>query len=89
MFVSSVGMDMTSCVVDVIPQAVCGEVDKSERVKEKVQEDVNKLKQQITLRKRKTADEERSKSRNSKLYALLYSTLRFILLTWWHVMESL
>ncbi|XP_062375129.1 BRISC complex subunit Abraxas 2 [Sardina pilchardus] len=40
-------------------QAVCGEVDKSERVKEKLQEEVNQLKQQITLRKRKTAEEER------------------------------
>uniref|UniRef100_UPI003AAF6947 BRISC complex subunit Abraxas 2 isoform X1 n=1 Tax=Centroberyx gerrardi TaxID=166262 RepID=UPI003AAF6947 len=40
-------------------QAVCGEVEQSERVKEKIQEDVNKLKQQIALRKRKTADEER------------------------------
>lgn len=41
-------------------QAVCGEVEQSERVKEKIQEDVNKLKQQIALRKRKTAEEERS-----------------------------
>ncbi|XP_005474314.1 BRISC complex subunit Abraxas 2 isoform X1 [Oreochromis niloticus] len=40
-------------------QAVCGEVEQSERVKEKIQEDVNKLKQQIALRKRKTAEEER------------------------------
>ncbi|XP_064172929.1 BRISC complex subunit abraxas 2-like isoform X2 [Anguilla rostrata] len=40
-------------------QAVCGEVEQSERVKEKVQEEVNKLKQQIALRKRKTAEEER------------------------------
>lgn len=42
-------------------QAVCGEVEQSERVKEKIQEDVNKLKQQIALRKSKTAEEERSK----------------------------
>uniref|UniRef100_A0A3Q3GFR4 Abraxas 2, BRISC complex subunit n=1 Tax=Labrus bergylta TaxID=56723 RepID=A0A3Q3GFR4_9LABR len=41
-------------------QAVCGEVEQSERVREKIQEDVNKLKQQIALRKRKTAEEERS-----------------------------
>lgn len=41
-------------------KAVCGEVEQSERVKEKIQEDVNKLKQQIALRKRKTAEEERS-----------------------------
>ncbi|XP_061084434.1 BRISC complex subunit Abraxas 2 isoform X2 [Conger conger] len=40
-------------------QAVCGEVEQSERVKEKVQEEVNKLKQEIALRKRKTAEEER------------------------------
>ncbi|XP_068423853.1 BRISC complex subunit Abraxas 2 isoform X1 [Clinocottus analis] len=40
-------------------QAVCGEVEQSERVKENIQEDVNKLKQQIALRKRKTAEEER------------------------------
>ncbi|XP_037128437.1 BRISC complex subunit Abraxas 2 isoform X5 [Syngnathus acus] len=40
-------------------QAVCGEVDQSERVKEKLQDDVNKLKEQIALRKRKTAEEER------------------------------
>lgn len=39
---------------------MCGEVEQSERVKEKFQEDVNKLKQQIALRKRKTAEEERS-----------------------------
>lgn len=41
-------------------QAVCVEVEKSERVKEKFQEDVNKVKQQITLRKHKTAEEEKS-----------------------------
>lgn len=40
-------------------QAVCAEVEHSERAKEKLQEDVNKLKQQIALRKRKTAEEER------------------------------
>uniref|UniRef100_A0A674DTH5 Abraxas 2, BRISC complex subunit n=1 Tax=Salmo trutta TaxID=8032 RepID=A0A674DTH5_SALTR len=40
-------------------ESVCGEVEQSERVKEKVQEEVNKLKQQIVLRKRKTTDEER------------------------------
>ncbi|XP_028324936.1 BRISC complex subunit Abraxas 2 isoform X2 [Gouania willdenowi] len=40
-------------------QAVCGEVEQSERVREKIQEDVKKLKQQIALRKRKTAEEER------------------------------
>ncbi|KAM9726750.1 BRISC complex subunit Abraxas 2 isoform 2-T2 [Menidia menidia] len=40
-------------------QAVCGEVEQSERIKEKIQEDVNKLKQQIALRKHKTAEEER------------------------------
>lgn len=39
---------------------MCGEVEQSERAKEKIQEDVNKLKQQIALRKRKTAEEERS-----------------------------
>ncbi|XP_028823402.1 BRISC complex subunit Abraxas 2 isoform X2 [Denticeps clupeoides] len=41
-------------------QAVCGEVDQSERVKEKIQEEVNKLKQQIELRKHKTVEEETS-----------------------------
>ncbi|XP_077468631.1 BRISC complex subunit Abraxas 2 [Stigmatopora argus] len=40
-------------------QAVCGEVEQSERVKEKIQEDVNKLKEQIALRKHKTAEEEK------------------------------
>lgn len=41
-------------------QAVCAEVEESERIKEKIQQDVNKLKQQIALRKRMTAEEERS-----------------------------
>ncbi|XP_072546583.1 BRISC complex subunit Abraxas 2 isoform X2 [Salminus brasiliensis] len=40
-------------------QAVCAEVDQSERVKEKIQEEVKKLKEEITLRKRATAAEER------------------------------
>ncbi|XP_072771119.1 uncharacterized protein [Nerophis lumbriciformis] len=40
-------------------QAVCGEVEQSERVREKIQDDVNKLKQQIDLRERKAAEEER------------------------------
>ncbi|CAL8362422.1 unnamed protein product [Boreogadus saida] len=40
-------------------QAVCGEVEQSERIKEKIQEDVNEIKQQIDLRKRKTAEEEK------------------------------
>ncbi|XP_077351414.1 BRISC complex subunit Abraxas 2 [Festucalex cinctus] len=40
-------------------QAVCGEVEQSERVKEKIQDDVKKLKEQIALRKRKMAEEER------------------------------
>lgn len=39
---------------------MCGEVEQSERAKERIQEDVNKLKQQIALRKRKAAEEERS-----------------------------
>lgn len=42
------------------PQAVCGEVEQSERVREKLQDEVNKLKQQIALRKRIAAEEERS-----------------------------
>lgn len=41
-------------------QAVCGEVDQSERVREKIQEEVNKLKDEIALRKRNAAEEERS-----------------------------
>lgn len=41
---------------------MCGEVEQSERIKEKIQEDVNKLKQQFALRKHKTAEEERSMS---------------------------
>ncbi|XP_023825952.1 BRISC complex subunit abraxas 2 isoform X2 [Salvelinus sp. IW2-2015] len=40
-------------------QAVCGEVEQSERVKEKFQEEVNKLKLQIALRKQKSAEAER------------------------------
>ncbi|KAM4599394.1 BRISC complex subunit Abraxas 2 isoform 1-T1 [Fundulus diaphanus] len=40
-------------------QAVCGEVEQSERVREKLQDEVNKLKQQIALRKRVAAEEER------------------------------
>uniref|UniRef100_A0AAR2K2H3 MPN domain-containing protein n=1 Tax=Pygocentrus nattereri TaxID=42514 RepID=A0AAR2K2H3_PYGNA len=40
-------------------QAVCVEVDQSERVKEKIQEEVKKLKEEIALRKRSTAAEER------------------------------
>ncbi|XP_049319407.1 BRISC complex subunit Abraxas 2 isoform X2 [Astyanax mexicanus] len=40
-------------------QAVCAEVDQSERVKEKIQEEVKKLKEEISLRKRITAAEER------------------------------
>ncbi|XP_011482682.1 BRISC complex subunit Abraxas 2 isoform X2 [Oryzias latipes] len=40
-------------------QAVCGDVEQSERVKEKLQEDVNKVKQQIALRKRKTEEDRR------------------------------
>ncbi|TRY55376.1 hypothetical protein DNTS_034400 [Danionella cerebrum] len=39
-------------------QAVCCEVDQSERVREKIQEEVNKLKEEIALRKR-TAEEEK------------------------------
>ncbi|CAL8255096.1 unnamed protein product [Lota lota] len=40
-------------------QAVCGEVEHSERIKEKIQEDVNEIKQQIALRKQKTAEEQK------------------------------
>nr|XP_055028625.1 BRISC complex subunit Abraxas 2 isoform X2 [Misgurnus anguillicaudatus] len=40
-------------------QAVCSEVDQSERVREKIQEEVNKLKEEIALRKRNAAEEER------------------------------
>lgn len=47
-------------VSDLFFQAVCGEVEQSERMKERIQEDVNNLKQQIALRKQKTAEEERS-----------------------------
>ncbi|KAJ8264460.1 hypothetical protein GJAV_G00149420 [Gymnothorax javanicus] len=42
-------------------QAVCAEVEQSERVKEKVQEEVNRLKQQISLRKHKSAEEDRDR----------------------------
>lgn len=44
----------------VVFQAVCCEVDQSERVREKIQEEVNKLKEEIALRKRNAAEEERS-----------------------------
>ncbi|XP_037535755.1 BRISC complex subunit Abraxas 2 [Nematolebias whitei] len=47
-------------------QAVCGEVEQSERIKEKIQEDVNKLKQQMALRKRMAAEEERRRHENSQ-----------------------
>ncbi|XP_052009883.1 BRISC complex subunit Abraxas 2 isoform X1 [Xyrauchen texanus] len=40
-------------------QAVCSEVDQSEQVREKIQGEVNKLKEEITLRKHNTAEEER------------------------------
>ncbi|XP_051578250.1 BRISC complex subunit Abraxas 2-like isoform X2 [Myxocyprinus asiaticus] len=40
-------------------QAVCWEVDQSEQVREKIQEEVNKLKEEIALRKHNTAEEER------------------------------
>ncbi|KPP70107.1 BRISC complex subunit Abro1-like [Scleropages formosus] len=40
-------------------QAVCIEVEKSERIKEKIQEEVTHLKQEIALRKRKSAEEKR------------------------------
>ncbi|XP_018616349.1 BRISC complex subunit Abraxas 2-like [Scleropages formosus] len=40
-------------------QAVCGEVEQSERIKEKIQEDVNNLKKQIILRKHKAAEAEK------------------------------
>uniref|UniRef100_A0A672GN41 MPN domain-containing protein n=1 Tax=Salarias fasciatus TaxID=181472 RepID=A0A672GN41_SALFA len=53
-------------------QAVCGEVEQSERVKEKIQEDVNKIKQQIALRKRKTAEEERSIHHQNVIHFLTY-----------------
>ena len=51
---------VTRPVLPVVPQAVCGEVEQSERVKEKIQDDVNEIKQQIALRKRKKAEEEKS-----------------------------
>ncbi|XP_015240699.1 BRISC complex subunit Abraxas 2 isoform X2 [Cyprinodon tularosa] len=47
-------------------QAVCGEVEQSERVREKLQDEVNKLKQQIALRKRMTAEEERRLREDSR-----------------------
>ncbi|XP_036388393.1 BRISC complex subunit Abraxas 2-like isoform X2 [Megalops cyprinoides] len=40
-------------------QAVCGEVEQSERAKEKVREEVSRLKEQISLRKHKSAQEGR------------------------------
>lgn len=63
-----IGTTLNACFENVFPfpvydlffQAVCGEVEQSERMKEKILEDVNKLKQQIALRKHKTAEEERS-----------------------------
>uniref|UniRef100_A0A3Q3BD82 Abraxas 2, BRISC complex subunit n=1 Tax=Kryptolebias marmoratus TaxID=37003 RepID=A0A3Q3BD82_KRYMA len=57
-------------------QAVCGEVEQSERIKEKIQEDVNKLKQQIALRKRVTAEEER-KENTEPCEASLLSRINF------------
>ncbi|XP_027863185.1 BRISC complex subunit Abraxas 2 isoform X1 [Xiphophorus couchianus] len=47
-------------------QAVCGEVEQSERVREKLQDEVNKLKQQIALRKRLAAEEERRLREDSR-----------------------
>ncbi|XP_066529783.1 BRISC complex subunit Abraxas 2 isoform X1 [Hoplias malabaricus] len=53
-------------------QAVCVEVDQSERVKEKIQEEVKNLKEEIALRKRSTAVEERGhqESINTDLHML-------------------
>ncbi|XP_026790151.1 BRISC complex subunit Abraxas 2 isoform X2 [Pangasianodon hypophthalmus] len=53
-------------------QAVCAEVDQSERVKEKIQEEVKNLKEEIALRKRSTAAEERrnQESLNSDVHSL-------------------
>ncbi|XP_017332350.1 BRISC complex subunit Abraxas 2 isoform X1 [Ictalurus punctatus] len=53
-------------------QAVCAEVDQSERVKEKIQEEVKKLKEEIALRKRSTAAEERrnQESLNSDVHSM-------------------
>ena len=45
---------VTGHVLPIVPQAVCGEVEQSERIK------VNEIKQQIDLMKRKTAEEEKS-----------------------------
>lgn len=50
-------------------------MEQSERMKEKIQEDVNKLKQQIALRKHKTAEEERS----MHLFMTFYNYLLYIL----------
>ncbi|XP_043992687.1 BRISC complex subunit Abraxas 2 isoform X1 [Gambusia affinis] len=47
-------------------QAVCGEVEQSERVREKLQDEVNKLKQQTALRKRLAAEEERRLREDSR-----------------------
>ncbi|XP_053489074.1 BRISC complex subunit Abraxas 2 isoform X2 [Ictalurus furcatus] len=53
-------------------QAVCAEVDQSERVKEKIQEEVKKLKEEIALRKCSTAAEERRNqaSLNSDVHSM-------------------
>ncbi|XP_027028582.1 BRISC complex subunit Abraxas 2 isoform X2 [Tachysurus fulvidraco] len=53
-------------------QAVCAEVDQSERVKEKIQEEVKKLKEEIALRKCSTAAEERrnQETQNSDVHSL-------------------
>uniref|UniRef100_A0A4W4GHC1 Abraxas 2, BRISC complex subunit n=1 Tax=Electrophorus electricus TaxID=8005 RepID=A0A4W4GHC1_ELEEL len=52
-------------------QAVCVEVDQSERVKEKIQEEVKMLKEEIALRKRSTATDERP---SKMFYSLLDSS---------------
>ncbi|TTC14934.1 BRISC complex subunit Abraxas 2 [Bagarius yarrelli] len=53
-------------------QAVCAEVDQSERVKEKIQEEVKKLKEEIAFRKRSTTAEERrnQEAQNSDVHSL-------------------